>query len=249
MGTLDSTIHATMASDSGPEYDNSLARVINILVAIMNILVCCLIGAYAVIERIIPADDAQTVAVGVFVTLFALGYISSELVRPRLFYVYFGAVRDYFGAGALQIFLAVAVADVEEDFGLVTAIVGLVWGFICGIVQFLPIPRHSPIFKTAASDDFVHGRLSLVGVTATPEFFRAAKKADKASSKKNASKKGSKASKASKKDAKASKKDKKASKKDSKASKKDKKASKKAKPAPSSPSLSDADSYDYESTY
>merc|ERR1711916_321800 len=237
---------ATMASDSGPEYDNSLARVINILVAIMNILVCCLIGAYAVIERIIPADDAQTVAVGVFVTLFALGYISSEIVRPRLFYVYFGAVRDYFGAGALQIFLALAVADVEEDFGLVTAIVGLVWGFICGIVQFLPIPRHSPIFKTAASDDFVHGRLSLVGVTATPEFFRAAKKADKASSKKNASKKGSKAS---KKDAKASKKDKKASKKDSKASKKDKKASKKAKPAPSSPSLSDADSYDYESTY
>merc|ERR1712065_77304 len=229
----------TMASDSGPEYDNSLARVINILVAIMNILVCCLIGAYAVIERISPADDAQTVAVGVFVTLFALGFISSEIVRPRLFYVYFGAVRDYFGAGALQIFLALAVADVEEDFGLVTAIVGLVWGFICGIVQFLPIPRHSPIFKTAASDDFVHGRLSLVGVTATPEFFRAAKKADKASSKKNASKKGSKAS---KKDAKASKKDK-------KASKKDKKTSKKAKPAPSSPSLSDADSYDYESTY
>merc|ERR1712065_115398 len=222
----------TMASDSGPEYDNSLARVINILVAIMNILVCCLIGAYAVIERIIPADDAQTVAVGVFVTLFALGFISSEIVRPRLFYVYFGAVRDYFGAGALQIFLALAVADVEEDFGLVTAIVGLVWGFICGIVQFLPIPRHSPIFKTAASDDFVHGRLSLVGVTATPEFFRAAKKADKASSKKNASKKGSKASK-----------------KDKKASKKDKKTSKKAKPAPSSPSLSDADSYDYESTY
>merc|ERR1711916_251644 len=224
---------ATMASDSGPEYDNSLARVINILVAIMNILVCCLIGAYAVIERIIPADDAQTVAVGVFVTLFALGYISSEIVRPRLFYVYFGAVRDYFGAGALQIFLALAVADVEEDFGLVTAIVGLVWGFICGIVQFLPIPRHSPIFKTAASDDFVHGRLSLVGVTATPEFFRAAKKAAKAS----------------KKDAKASKKDAKASKKDKKASKKDKKTSKKAKPAPSSPSLSDADSYDYESTY
>merc|ERR1711916_181514 len=74
----------TMASDSGPEYDNSLARVINILVAIMNILVCCLIGAYAVIERIIPADDAQTVAVGVFVTLFALGFISSEIVRPRL---------------------------------------------------------------------------------------------------------------------------------------------------------------------
>merc|ERR1711916_218889 len=240
---------ATMASDSGPEYDNSLARVINILVAIMHILVCCLIGAYAVIERIIPADDAQTVAVGVFVTLFALGYISSEIVRPRLFYVYFGAVRDYFGAGALQIFLALAVADVEEDFGLVTAIVGLVWGFICGIVQFLPIPRHSPIFKTAASDDFVHGRLSLVGVTATPEFFRAAKKADKASSKKNASKKGSKKdAKASKKDSKASKKDAKASKKDKKASKKDKKTSKKAKPAPSSPSLSDADSYDYEST-
>merc|ERR1711916_327496 len=185
----------TMASDSGPEYDNSLARVINILVAIMNILVCCLIGAYAVIERIIPADDAQTVAVGVFVTLFALGYISSEIVRPRLFYVYFGAVRDYFGAGALQIFLALAVADVEEDFGLVTAIVGLVWGFICGIVQFLPIPRHSPIFKTAA----------------------------KKGSKKDA-KAYKKDSKASKKDSKASKKDSKASKKDAKTSKKAKPA-------------------------
>merc|ERR1711916_338960 len=134
----------TMASDSGPEYDNSLARVINILVAIMNILVCCLIGAYAVIERIIPADDAQTVAVGVFVTLFALVYISSEIVRPRLFYVYFGAVRDYFGAGALQIFLALAVADVEEDFGLVTALWVLCGALSAGSSSSCPSPATRP---------------------------------------------------------------------------------------------------------
>mgnify|MGYP003726110825 CR=1 FL=1 len=174
--------------------------------------------------------------------LFCLIIISSEFVRPMLFYTFGGCIRDYFGMGVLLIFLG-ALALGEEDFALVTAVVSFVWGCVNVLFQFLPIPRHSPLFATQASIDFIDGKLHMVG---SAKMAAIEKKAAKKSSKKGASKgKPAPVKKASKKSSTSA--SKKASKKTSK------KTSKKAKqPVPSTASLttvsdSDSDSDEYSS--